>query len=374
MKNENYDVDKLLRRALSSTEEVDPSLIQKVKYELIKEESVLQKTKIIKSSFSRIAIAVICLIVMLPTGVIAANLLGLKGTVLPNEIDYADESRSDTISLQGYVDSNEYKALTEWLEYTKSYDQDHSILDKIGNSDTGLDMMYVYYGAYTQEMVDKIDEIVEKYDLSLHGNMTTFDTTEAFMESVAYGDFIGETNTIYPGYMYEDGTFRFEGDIDNNETFEGTVVEYDSTSGNLEDYYKSGDFSDGEVVIFIPAGGSNEDAVVADISSGELTFVPYDGDFDIRGYSPTGFQFSYCKNGSFDYVSLNIGNIDDYTEWSYETAGGITVNLAQSTSKSLIIVELDNAFVTVNVLEGSDGFSVSELEAFADSIDFTLLK
>lgn len=100
---------------------------------------------------------------------------------------------------------------------------------------------------------------------------------------------------------------------------------------------------DPTAVVLIPEGGSNSDALIVDFSSGNLELVPYEGDADIAGILAnsrtvrdiSGFQFRYCAKGSLDYVSLNIGNADDYTEWTYETACGVKVSLFQSAYKSL---------------------------------------
>ena len=89
-----------------------------------------------------------------------------------------------------------------------------------------------------------------------------------------------------------------------------------------------------------------------------------------------------CRKGSFSDVYLNIGDISTYKEWTYKTKCGVTVNLALSSGKALIVTDLGNAFVTVNVLAGTDSGFVemtgpitrANLEALADSFDYTMLK
>ena len=108
-----------------------------------------------------------------------------------------------------------------------------------------------------------------------------------------------------------------------------------------------------------------------------------DGTFHIDGSSafPDGQFFEYqmmdCKKGSFTDTLLNIGNADDYTEWSYQTASGVTVCLASSPDKCLIFADLENSFVTVNVLAGtaveSGSITAENLQELADSFNFSML-
>lgn len=96
---------------------------------------------------------------------------------------------------------------------------------------------------------------------------------------------------------------------------------------------------------------------------------------------PDGRSFDYqimnCKKGSFTDTLLNIGDADDYTEWSYQTASGETVCLASSPDKCLIFADLKDSFVTVNVLErtaeDSGNVTAESLQELADSFDFSML-
>jgi hypothetical protein len=224
-------------------------------------------------------------------------------------------SVADLISLQGFTDSEESMAAREWNEFRDNYDTDGTLLAQVGNGPTGLDERYSLYSVYTQEMADKLDEIVNKYNLKLHSSIEIIEGQEKLIEMAGKGNFLGTANFTGGGYMYEDGTFHYDGTA----AFEGLIIYY---------------------------------------------------------------QFMNCKKGSFTDVFLNIGNLEDYKEWSYTTACGVTVRLAISPYKSLVIADMDTSFVTVNVLAGTEfGFldeagkiTASDLERFADSIDYTLLK
>jgi len=225
-------------------------------------------------------------------------------------------SSYEYISLQGFTDSNESKAVAEWTDFCNSYDQDGALLAQVGNGPTGLDSKYDLYFAYTQEMADKLEEIVKKYNLSLHSSLIDITSTEELIEKAGSGNFLGTANTVYGSYMYEDGTFHYDGyaDLDN-----GLKIDY---------------------------------------------------------------QFTNCRKGAFTDTILNIGSIEDYEEWTYTTTGGITVNLAISPKKSLIIADLGDSFITINVLAGTErGFldddgkiTASDLESFANTFDFSLIK
>lgn len=177
--------------------------------------------------------AAVCLVVAGSVSALATNLFGLKDLVLnsrnegtvhvgdPGTVPEAEGSDTpvyklpmpspmDLISLQGYSDSKEYKAIMEWNAFCESYDQDGALLAKVGNGPTGLDSKYDLYLVYTQEMADKLDEIVTRYGLKLHKTLDLIDA-DVFFDRVGKGDFLGEGNTTYGGYIYEDGTFHMEG-------------------------------------------------------------------------------------------------------------------------------------------------------------------
>ena len=256
----------------------------------------------------------------------ATNFFGLRELLLPqqHEIKLPTDTGSpteqeqqtqtvDVISLVGYGSTPEAKAAAEWWVFLESYD-DGGALEQIGNAPTGFEKDYGLYLVYTQEMADKLDEITAKYELKLHTDMLIVSKDELCGQ--VGGDFCGD-NRFGVAYLYEDGTFGFDGSIE------------------LEDH----------------------------------GFLDY--------------QFLRAVRGSFTDTRLNIGNVNDYTEWTYTTHDGTPVTLALSGYKALVIVDLPNSFVTINVLAGTDTptsavFSngplmAKDLERFADSFDFSVL-
>lgn len=239
----------------------------------------------------------------------SVNVVDENGVVVPGEVEY-----KDFVSLSGYQNTPESQALAEWQAFLESYDRDGAILDQVGNNPTGFEDRYGLYLVYSQEMADKLEEIIAKYKLQLHSWMEV--VLPPSWPAAVGGIFLAENNTAWSGYIYEDGTFR------------------------------------------------------------------YDGEAELEGYGTIEYQFSRSVRGSFNDVTLNIGDLTDFQEWVYQTSSGTAVILGLGgRTRSLIAADLGDSFVLVNVLAGAevdDTFSSgsigkAELEALADSFDFTAL-
>jgi len=228
-------------------------------------------------------------------------LFGIKDLML------GDDSETPlfvTISLQGWPDSAEYMAAAEWKSFQEGYDKDRSILWGMSDQTSRLEPVFEAYGAYTQEMADKITEIASKYGLSLFEMpMHFYQSNENFFRAANTGGFIGSAHGV-SGYIFGNGTFQFDGVA----SLDGTVINY---------------------------------------------------------------QFRNSQKGVFDNVFLSFYDIDDYEEWFYETICGTTVVIAIGPVHSLIIADLRNSFVSIAIPFSE--VPAQTLEAFADSIDFTIL-
>ena len=266
--------------------------------------------------------AVIALLAALSTVAVATDLFGLQSLLLgrqdvtmPLDPDTGEGSVQtvDMIGLSGYLDTPESRALAEWQAFLNGYDVEGAA-QAADEDGTRVDETYSLYQVYNQEMADRLDEIVENYGLTLHTNMAVILPEEW---SAVVGEFTLEGNSTYSGYIYEDGTFA------------------------------------------------------------------YDGDAVIPDYGLVDYQFRRSVKGSFNEVVLNITDVSQYREWVYETACGQTVTLALGPGKGLILADLRDSFVTVNVLAGTETdpddifssgpISAEDLEALADSFDFTVL-
>lgn len=166
--------------------------------------------------------AAIALLTSLCLTAYGMNLFGLRDLLLPQDHEAAAPAVSgepqqqaqsmDMISLAGYNNTPEARATAEWQAFLNTYDQDGVILSQIGNAPTGFEEHYLFYQVYTQEMADKLEDIIARYDLKLHTAMIDdLYTGEALCDQVG-GNFLGE-NRSYSAYMYEDGTLKFDGEI-----------------------------------------------------------------------------------------------------------------------------------------------------------------
>ena len=77
------------------------------------------------------------------------------------------EKIMDVISLQGVAGSPEQMAAKEWFDFEQSYDTDRKLMNEADENPIEISRDYDAYFVYTQEMVDKVDEIAEKYNLKL---------------------------------------------------------------------------------------------------------------------------------------------------------------------------------------------------------------
>lgn len=254
-----------------------------------------------------------------PPAVLSAAPAGTEPDTDTNEID-APTSDYDMIALQGYPDSNEYKASAEWNLFCQNYDTDNAILNQVGNSSNEYTEKYPMYLVYSKDMADKLEEIVTKYRLTPHQSMTIVESPEALSGETGAGNILGGApngvNTMYSGYVYNDGTFQY----------------------------------DGEAVLF----------------SG----------------SRMSYQFACYVKGTFSDTLLNIGDADSYQQWVYKTSAGVPVSLALSDTKALVIADRDQSFIVINVLTGTGdpdtfgtgGITSDNLQEFADLFDLSQLK
>ncbi|MDE7251023.1 MAG: hypothetical protein K2N82_14320, partial [Lachnospiraceae bacterium] len=240
---------------------------------------------------------------------------------LPEEVSKEDipQKEVDIITLGGMAGSPEYSACSEWRTFLDGYDVDGALFSEIGNGFAGLGEYELVYNCYTQDMVDKVDEICEKYELSRLQGLTIMDDYATLCKQANIGDICTGVDgnvrwEFCGGYLYDDGTFAMEGRV----AWKGSSL-----------------------------------------------------------LCVTDYQFERTMKGSFNPVTLNVGEIEGYREWEYSCKNGQTVLLANSSLKALIIAERDNSFIVVNVLGdlSPDTFEMSDemLEELADLFDFSAI-
>lgn len=120
------------------------------------------------------------------------------------------------LSLQGYEGSPAYCALQEWLQYATEYTIQNP---EIRFSDAfRRPEAYYSYPCYSQEMVEKVDEICGKYGLHLLGKPTFIADAEGMKE---YGLSGVLNEDVIPrcfyGHLFQDGSFVAYGELEISE-------------------------------------------------------------------------------------------------------------------------------------------------------------
>lgn len=193
------------------------------------------------------------------------------------------------LSLQGYEGSPSYNALQEWLTFAAEYTMQNPELRF--TSEFQRPEAYTDYPCYSQEMVDKVDEICSKYGLHLLGK-SLFITDAEGMEANGLSGVLSEEAIprCFYGHLYQDGSF---------------------------------------------------------IASGELEFS---GDYE----KIVQFQMHNIKKDAFYTVHLGLNNISDYVQWNYTTQDGYNALLALNDKTGLIFVENEGRFISIIIEEVPD--------------------
>ena len=191
------------------------------------------------------------------------------------------------------------EALKEWIAFKNSYDQDSTVMIesdlamKSGHPWDIPENYYFTYDCYSPEMVDKLNEIVEKYDLKLLSTIIQLDRYEGSVPL----DSLGLTGLTYdePNVQveYEDGNFHLEG------TFHlGMRI--------------TGDFGDWQWE---------------------------NGEASVR----------YSLKDYFDPSTGAMLESKDYDEWDYTRRDGKTVLLVLNEDTAEIFADLPDAFITIDL-------------------------
>ena len=101
----------------------------------------------------------------------------------------------EVLTLGGIQGSKNYLAAQEWFDFKQEYDPDFAIISELQRTKSVPEFPEEYgaYNIYTQEMKDKLDEILEKYDLKRIGKTVPFRTEELVCKA------LGLENILVPG-------------------------------------------------------------------------------------------------------------------------------------------------------------------------------
>ena len=129
-----------------------------------------------------------------------------------------------TLTLSGLKGTPSYQAAQEWYEFEQTYDPDHQIYFEAKDNPEEFPVQYAFYNPYTQDMVNKIEEICGKYDLQLVGAPVKAQSAKALLkyldiDSILLPDAPAEAAYDYAsyyegGYFHTDVTFRMTNGTD----------------------------------------------------------------------------------------------------------------------------------------------------------------
>lgn len=223
----------------------------------------------------------------------AAVLIGMQKVSLGHMVftDSREETfGKDVISLHGYIDSPEYQAVLEWMEFENSYDPDKTLLRQADANHYMPPPDYEDYTCYTEEMCGKLDEICQKYGLMLAG----------------------------PIYFPEEPAQTLEAvDISSVEN-EGSCWKLLLNEGR---YYRSGSFY---------LGGTFQNRLAEEV------------DWDAMS-----FQYFAAKKNVFFTSFLTTDNLDSFDVWEYTAWDGTQLLLAQNWERGLIYADTEDVFISV---------------------------
>ena len=219
------------------------------------------------------------------------------------------------ITLQG---ANQ-EALAEWNSFCRDYDPDGAIVTANDNNELGIpNPYYIPYGCYSWEMVNKLDEIVQKYNLKLLSpdvGCQYYESSVLFSSLGIDGVFHGDVEYL-SGYFYPEGTFNIE-----------------------------------------------------------LLFQP---DTDQWPYEDNLASYYYSVKEYFDPVYYEVADLENCTQWNYTRSDGRTVLLVMNDEQARIITDLQDALVTVSFASSKwDGgnkvqMTQSALEQVSEQFDFSI--
>lgn len=223
----------------------------------------------------------------------AAVLIGLQKVNLGHMVftDSREETFGrDVISLHGYIDSPEYRAVLEWMKFENSYDPDKTLLRQADANHYMPPQDYEDYTCYTEEMCGKLDEICQKYGLMLAG----------------------------PIYFPEEPAQTLEAvDISSVEN-EGSIWKLLLNEGR---YYRSGSFY---------LGGTFQNRLAEEVD-----------------WNAMSFQYFAAKKNVFFTSFLTTDNLDSFDVWEYTAWDGTQLLLAQNWERGLIYADTEDVFISV---------------------------
>ena len=234
------------------------------------------------------------------------------------------EKSMDIITPYGRSGDAIQQALKEWYEFQESYDPDGALLtDEPDIPDIPNQYEYTY-SCYTQEMVDKVDEIAAKYNLKLLDEWIPFQ--------------------------------RYQSDIFLEET--------------------------GIQSLLLPDSGAQITGMAG------MLYPPYNFSMEFNLVTENAgtlmTSYGYARKDYFPRAFPGGMDIDAYEQWDHTTPGGTKLLLAlNSKGQGEIIAEQENAMIMISIdgnratshtayPDASEVMTKAELESIADQFDYSV--
>ncbi len=231
----------------------------------------------------------------------------------------ATEGTQDIISLQGMEGSQNHQAAQEWFQFRQTYDPEH----KLRTGEFQVPPEYDSYGVHTQEMLDKLIEICEKYDLKPLGRGITDQYADWEMVQTA----LGLDGFLRDGAMAEE---RYDG---------GHLWE----CGNFNLYF--------HLTLTDPESALEDELFVNYFYSGKSYFQDW-----VAAVDPEKAQ-----------------------QWNLTLEDGTTLLIVADDEQARILCDRPDAFISIYLptvwdrLDGTEGtISREDIERVARSIDFSI--
>lgn len=228
---------------------------------------------------------------------------------------------SSRLSIQGYHDSPEQLALKEWLDFQEQYDQDNTLLHANNHNEAGVpEQYYLNYNCYTPEMMDKLNEILDKYSLKPLGTVLYIQRWEEplFYKALQI-DSLCQPDTKpdgLSGYLFPEGSFHAE-----------------------------------------------FDQALADEETSRIV------------------TFTYAKNHYLYPYYLAVKDLELWEQWHYTTADGTDVLLATYKNALLIICDCGDGFIQIDTdnptpntyqEQSPEPMTREKAEKIADSFNYSI--
>lgn len=247
------------------------------------------------------------------------------------ELVQAQEITKDLISLQGIAGSANYLAAQEWLNFLEN-------CDDAGNEDFQAPRAYDAYSVHSQVMMDKVDEIAEKYGLKLEGQKEFAHEwqMDAFHEALGIDSPLKENAKVE--LTWEESPMKEQG-LDGYYLSAGTI-------------YECGNF--------------------------EWGFLCHMTDPQSQWEWPVNPVLRYHDKDYLAVDSYSIQNAESAQQWIYETEDGFQVLIVNDGDFVYMFCDREDAFLTVQMNNRyyEDGnrkeMPQQDIERMADSIDFSM--